>query len=127
MADDTGDLGVDQLLRDDGALLRVGLIVLGDELELDLGAGDFNALAVELVDRHARGILVVLAQVRLRTGERRHVADFHSDFGGRRGGCGRCCGRRRSLGFFLLAAADHGNGGSDGERDAGNTQVRHVQ
>ena len=29
--------------------------------------------------------------------------------------------------LFLLATADHGDGGSDGERDAGNTQIRHVQ
>jgi hypothetical protein len=76
VADDTGDLGVAQLLRSGGALLRIGRVIFGDQLELDLLAADRHALGVEVVDRHARAVLVVLAVVRLRAGHRADVADL---------------------------------------------------
>ena len=104
VADDAGDLGVDQLLRDDRALLRVGLVVFGDELELDLLAVDHDVLGVGIVDRQAGAVLVVLAQVRLRAGRRADVADLDDGFGhGRRGrrAAGGFCGLLR---LFLAAA-----------------------
>ena len=40
VADDAVDLGVDQLLGDDGALLGIGLVVFAEQFELDPGAAD---------------------------------------------------------------------------------------
>ena len=76
VADDAVDLGVDQFLRDERPHLRVGLIVFGHQLELDRLAADLDALRVELVDRHLRAVLVVLAVVRLAAGQRRREADL---------------------------------------------------
>ena len=124
MADDAIDLGIDQLLGDDGTLLRVGLVVFGKQFELDLGAADFKALRVQFLDREARAVLVVLAEVGLRAGHRCHMAELDHDFGFRRrrcrsGGRGRCCGFR----FFLLAAGAHGEGGGDGKGNYGKLGV----
>lgn len=110
MADDRDDLLVDELLRDGGALLRIGLIVLGDELEPEHLAVDHHLLRVDVVDGEAHPVLVVLAEMGDRAGGRRHAADLHDEFGGRgrgrrRGGLGRR--RRRRLGL-VLAAARHG-------------------
>ena len=89
MADHAGDLVVDQLLGDGRALLRIGLVVLRVELELDLLAVDDDVLGVGVVDGQARAVLVVLAQVGLRAGGRRDVADLDDHFGHRRRGGGR--------------------------------------
>jgi hypothetical protein len=56
---------VDELLRDERAHLRIGLVVLGHQLELDVLAADLRLLRIELVDRHLRAVLVVLAIVGL--------------------------------------------------------------
>jgi hypothetical protein len=77
VADHAGDFGVDQLLRDRGADFRIGLVVLGDEDELHFLAVDLGLGRVGLVDREARAVLVVLAEVRDAAGERSDVADFH--------------------------------------------------
>jgi hypothetical protein len=62
------------------ALLRVGGVVFGLDLELDLLAADRDALRVQVLDGHADAVLVVLAVVRLRTGQRRHVTDLDDLF-----------------------------------------------
>lgn len=46
VADDAVNLGVDELLGHGGALLGVGLVVVGNEFELDLGTADLQALGV---------------------------------------------------------------------------------
>ena len=51
VADHAGNFVVNQLLRHDRALLRIGLVVLRIELELDLLAIDHDALGVSVVDR----------------------------------------------------------------------------
>ena len=77
MTDDAVDLGIDQLLRGGSALLRIGRVVFLDQFELDLLAVDHRALGVELVDRHLGAVLVVLAVIGLRAGQRRREADLH--------------------------------------------------
>jgi hypothetical protein len=77
MADHAGDLGVDQLLRDGGPDLRIGLVVLTDEYELHSLAVDLHALGIRFLDCEARAVLVVLAEVGDASGERPHVADAH--------------------------------------------------
>ena len=77
MADHSVNLGVNQLLGDDGALLRIGLVVLCDKIELDLGATDFEALSIQLVNCHTGAVLVVFTQMGLRTCQRRDVAKFN--------------------------------------------------
>src|SRR6185503_556497 len=105
VADHAGDLRVDQLLRDGGADLGIGLVVFADEHELDGLAADLDALRVRFLDREARAVLVVLAEVGDAAGERADVADLHLGGGGRgRGGLALV---RRLLRFFL-AAADGG-------------------
>jgi len=94
VADDAGDPGVHQLLRDDGSGLGIGLIVLAHQLEFHFGAADRHALRVELLDRQPRAVVVVLAEMRLRAGQRRHLADPDDD------------GRSRLRGAFA-AAREH--------------------
>src|SRR6185436_16722188 len=77
MADHAGDFGVDQLLRDRGADFGIGLVVLGDEDELHFLAVELGLGRVGFLDREARAVLVVLAEVRDAAGERADVADFH--------------------------------------------------
>jgi hypothetical protein len=77
MADDARDFGVDELLGDDGPLLRISLIGLRLELEFHGLSADGHALGIELVDRQLRAVLVVLALVGLRSGQRRREADLH--------------------------------------------------
>ena len=67
----------------------IGLVVLGDERELHVLAVDLDLGRVGFLDREARAVLVVLAEVRDAAGERADVADL--DFGA----SGR--GRRRAL------------------------------
>ena len=76
VADHAGDLGVAQLLGDGRALLRVGGVVFGRDLELDLLAADHDVLGVQVLDGHAHAVLVVLAVVGLGTGHRGDVADL---------------------------------------------------
>ena len=76
MPDHAGDLGVHQLLGDDGALLGVGLIVLGQQLELDLVGAELEAGGVGFVDGHAHTVLVVLPKVCDGSGKRTGVTDL---------------------------------------------------
>ena len=94
VADDAVDLGVDELVGDRGALLRIAGVVFGDELELRLLAADGDALGVQLVDGHAGAVLVVLAEVGDAAARRGDVADL-DDHVLRRHGAGedRCGGR----------------------------------
>ena len=113
MADHADHLRVHELLRHRGADLRVGLVVLGDQRELDRLAVDLDAGGVGLVDREARAVLVVLAEVRDAAGERPDVADLRL-----RGGLGsspRLCWphaaeRRRKLAATAITH-DAGNEG----------------
>jgi len=95
VAHHAGDLGVAQLLRSGGALLRVGGVVFGHQFELDLLAADRHALGVEILDRHAGAVFIVLAVVRLRPGNRADVTDLDHHVL-RRGGASEQCHRRRS-------------------------------
>ncbi len=106
MADHAGHLGIDQLLRDRGPDFRIGLVVFGDEHELRVLAVDLDLGRIGLVDRQARAVLVVLAQVRDAAGQRPDMADL--DFNRRRGRWGRLnCGLGR---FGLLVFATAGQG-----------------
>jgi hypothetical protein len=99
--DHRGNLGVDELLRDDRALFRIGLIVLGDHQQPELLAADHDLPGVYVVDGHLDAVLVVLAQMRDRTGGRCGAADPDHQFGrARRRRSSRC--RLR----FLFPAAD---------------------
>ncbi len=109
MADYAGDLGVDQLLGHGVAYLGIGLIVLGDQLELYLLAADGDPGRIGFVDGEARAVLVVLAEVGDAAGEGGDAADLDHHRG------------RRSLdrgwrGRLLLAAAHQGNSGNHGKR-----------
>jgi hypothetical protein len=64
-------------LRDDRTRLRVCLIVFDRELELRGAVAELYAPRIELFDRHARAIQVVLSEVRLRPRQRRSKADFY--------------------------------------------------
>ena len=114
MPDHAGNFVVDELLRHDRALLGIGLIVLGIQLELDLLAIDRDALRVGVVDSQAGTILVVLAKVSLWAGCRADMPDLDGHF--RHGGCGGR-GRRRGLLRFFLAAAVRGQQGRSDERE----------
>src|SRR6185436_11308763 len=85
VADYAGDLGVRQLLRHRGADLRIGLVVLGHQRELDRLAVDLDPGGVGFLDREARAVLVVLAEVRDAAGERADVADLDFQSRGRSG------------------------------------------
>ena len=83
MADHAGDLGVDELLRDRRAHLRVGLVVLAHHFELDRLAADLDLPVVGFVDGEMDAVLVVLAEVGDAAGQRAGVADLddHDVFG----------------------------------------------
>ena len=98
MPDDARDLGVDQLLRHGRAHFRIGLIVFGDEGELHVLAVDLDAGGIGFLDREARAVLVVFAEVRYAPGQRTDVADLHFR--------ARCAGGR--AGFGLLRACLRG-------------------
>ncbi|MPN17629.1 hypothetical protein SDC9_164984 [bioreactor metagenome] len=112
VADNAIDLFVNQLLGNDGALLRIGLVVFRDQLELDLGATDFETLSIQLLDGENGTALVVLAKVGLRAGHRRDMAALDDDFG-LGGGCGGRGDRRRRL--FLRSASGQRESGGNGE------------
>jgi len=107
--DNGDDAGVDDLLRGQRAFLRVGLVVFGDEFELEGLVADLEAAGgVDFLDGEAGAVLVVFAQVRDAAGQRRDVADLDDCDGGGGSGLGSFrLGRR----FFLLAAG--------GKRDRG--------
>jgi hypothetical protein len=86
VADHAVDLAVHQLLRRGGALLRIAGVVFGQQLELGLLATDGHALGVELVDRHAGAVFVVLAQVRDLAAGGADVADLDHEILRERGG-----------------------------------------
>ena len=90
-------------------------IVLGEQFELNLGAADFHALSVQFLDGEAGAILVILAQMGLRAGHWRDMAELDHDFGlaDRRG---RRCRRLRLL---LLATGGQRKGGNNGEGNNG--------
>ncbi len=94
MADDAVDLRIDQLLRHGRALLRIGGVVFGDELEARLAAADRHALGIQLVDGHAGTEFIVLAEVRVGAAERCDVPDLDHQFLRHRGASekqeGRC-------------------------------------
>ena len=70
---------------------------------------------IQFVDRQAGAVLVVLAEVRLRAGQRRDMAELDDDFrlGRRCGGRSRSSRRGDRFRFFLLAAGAHGKGGGN--------------
>jgi hypothetical protein len=110
MADNAGNLGVDQLLRHGVAYLRVFLVVFRQQLELDLPAAEADARGIGFIDCEAGAIFVVLAQVCDASGERSDAADLYHQR--RRGWWWR--GRR---GRFFLAASHQGDCGNDGKRE----------
>ncbi len=88
VADHAGDLGVDELLGDRRAHLRVGLVVLAHHLELDDLAADLDLPRGGFVDGEVHAVLVVLAEVGDAAGQRAGMADLdrHDFFGGRPSG-----------------------------------------
>ena len=114
MADHAIDLGIDELLGNDGTLFRIRLIVFTDQFELDLGATDFQGLSVQVLDRQTGTVFVVLAEVGLRAGHRGDVTNLDDDFrlGGRRG-------RSNRFRFFFLTAGGQGKCGNYGEGNYG--------
>ena len=104
--------------REMGAIRRHPQI--GKE-ERDLGAADFQARRVEFLDREPRAVLVVLAEMGLRAGHRRHVAEFDDDL---RLGDGRRCRRGGDrFRFFFLATGAEGEHCGDGKCDGGQPDV----
>ncbi|KGR97431.1 hypothetical protein X977_5377 [Burkholderia pseudomallei MSHR7504] len=95
MADDRDDLVVDELLRNLRRGARVGRVVLCIELERHLLAADRESLRVDLLDREARTIFVVLTKVGDAARQRCDMADLDDLVGGSvRGGCGQQHSRR---------------------------------
>ena len=84
----TIDLGIAQLGRRGGALLRVGCIVFQNQFKLDLLATDRHALGVQVINGHASAVLVVLAVVSLGPGDWCHMTDANRD--SLRTNCARC-------------------------------------
>ena len=76
VADHAVDLHVTQLLRDGGALLGVGRVVLDVGFPLDLFAADRDVLLVQVGNGHQHAVGVVLAVVRLTARHGRHAADL---------------------------------------------------
>jgi hypothetical protein len=115
VADDAGDLGVGEFLRDRRSELRVGLVVFGQHLELDRLAAELDLPGVRFVDGQAHAVLVVLAEVGDAAGQRAGVGDLDGD---------GLLDRRRSLGRFgllglFLAATVQGDccGGDEGQAE----------
>jgi hypothetical protein len=115
VTDNAGDLGIDELLRDGRAHLRVSLVVFAHHLELDRLAADLDLLRGGFVDGEVDAVLVVLAEVGDAARQRAGVADLDDDdfFSGSRGRLGRF----GLLGFFLTATIDGHERGRD-ERQA---------
>ena len=79
VADDAVDLLVAQLLGGGGALLRIGGVVFGDQLELGVLAADRDVGLVQIFHGHPGAVLVVLAVVGLGTRDGTDVADADRD------------------------------------------------
>jgi hypothetical protein len=118
VADDAGNLGVDELLGDGRTHLRVCLVVFAHHLELDRLATDLDLLRVCLIEGEVGAVLVVLAEMGDSTRQRTGNTDLdHGDIFRR--GLGRL-----GLFRFFLAAAVHGE---HGRRDDGEAElVRYV-
>src|SRR6185436_12692006 len=86
MPDHARDLGIDELLGNHRSEFRFGLIVFGDELELDRLVPDLEWLRVELAYRKLGAVLIVLAVARLPTGQRRCETDLDDFLSLHRGG-----------------------------------------
>ena len=63
MSDHAGDIRVNQLLGHCGALLGIGCVVFGHQLEGDFLATDGHACSVQLFNGHDRAVFVVFTQV----------------------------------------------------------------
>jgi hypothetical protein len=79
VTDDAIDLFIDELLRHGGGLFRVGLVVLGIDLPLDLLAIDDDVLRVQVFDGHFHAVGVVLAKAGLRARQGRCATDGDGD------------------------------------------------
>ena len=111
VADHGGHLGVHQALGHLGGDFRVGLVVFGDQLELDLLATDGHAFGVQFVNSQLDAGFAVLAQVGDRTGQRGNLTQLHHQFaagGGSRGG-----GLFSRLLFTLAASGQCQDSGGD--------------
>ena len=99
--DDARDFRVRKFLRDRGPELRIRLVVLALQHEMNGLAADLHFLGVGLLDREARAVFVVLAEVRDAACQRTCMTNFDGDrvVGGRL----RCFGG--FLRLFLLTAA----------------------
>ncbi len=102
MSDHAGDPGIDELLRDGGADLGIGLIVMGHQIERGVLAVDLDFRPVRLFHREPRPVLVVLAEVSDAPGKGSGASDGDAD----RGFC-------RGLGLLVFAAAGKGRHGCD--------------
>ena len=89
------NLRIDQLLRNGGANLGVGLVVFGQHDEFGIFAVNLDIGGIGLFDREAGAIFIVLAQMGNATGERCHVPDPDFNRGRRRGW--------RGLGFLATS------------------------
>ena len=63
VTDHAGNLGVSQFLGDCGALLGIGCVVFGHQLEGDLLAADGHASGIELFHSHDGAVFIVFTQV----------------------------------------------------------------
>ena len=75
-------------------------------------AADFKALGIELINCQTHAVLVVLAEMSLRAGERRSVANLYQQ--------GAICRGGRRSGFvalFFAAAGQADGGGQDRQRE----------
>ena len=88
MADHALHAGIDEALGHRGGGARVGLVVLGHELEADLLATQHDTLGVGVVEGQLGAVLLVLAQVRDRPGERPGKAELDHHVGHRPGRAG---------------------------------------
>ncbi len=79
VADDAIDLFINEFLRHGGGLFRVGLVVLGIDLPLDLFAADDDVLRVQIFDGHFHAVGVVLAEAGLRARQGRCATDGDGD------------------------------------------------
>lgn len=106
------DLGVDEFLGDDRALLRIGLVILGNQFGLTLAPPIFQALAFSSsMAMRAPFSLSLPKMAWTVSGATWPILTTNSGSAGgalRRASCGR-----GGFGFLFLAAADQGEGRSD--------------
>lgn len=75
MTDDAHHAFVHQFLRHRGGGFGVGRVVFAFQFEHDFPAAQREPGGVDFIQRQSGTVLIVLAQVRLRTGERGGLAD----------------------------------------------------